>query len=237
MDRVVRGNPITREAHYLLDGLLADPTLPRISILDPLDVVVVLDAIPTRISAGIWQYAYPVAADAMLGFWSSRWSGDFGGIPVPPSSDFFEVIAVGSVVPAPVSSYTYDPSTDVGRLRLMVQDHDMSSVSLATPLEQRSAAFSDEEMQVFLDLNGSSLLPSAAAVMRTWATSKQLIVVARRSGKADVDYGSIRSDMLRMAEAFDTAANQQPADAMAEVAYDEFTARRILANYWQRHDA
>jgi hypothetical protein len=235
MDSVVVGNSITRECHYLLDGTLADPTLPRLTIRNPSGTAVVQDATPTRINAGIYQYVYAVPLGAPLGIYTDEWTGVLNGEPAPATENW-TALPLGSAVPVYNPSYTYNPSTQIGRLRLIVQDHDLSSVNSNLPLEQRSAAFSDEELQFFLDEH-IDLWPAAAAVMRTWATSKQLIVVARRIGKADVDYGSIRADMLKMADAFDAMANESPADAMVEIAYDDFSARRIMWNYWARQEA
>lgn len=239
MDSVVVGNPITRECHFLLDGSLADPTLPRITIRNPSGIAVVQDGVPTRISLGIFQYVYPVPLGGPLGIYTDEWSGVLNAEPALANENW-QALPLGSAVPVFNPSYTYNPSTTVGKLRLLVQDNDLSSVDTNLPLERRSAAFSDEELQVFID-DYDHLLKSAAAVLRTWATSKQLIVVARRIGKADVDYGSIRDDLLKMAKAFDDAydkeVEQAPADATAEVAWDEFAARQIVYNYWSRQEA
>jgi hypothetical protein len=235
VDSVVVGNSIIRECHFLLDGSLADPTLPRITIRNPAGTAVVQDAVPTRLAQGIYQYAYAVPLDAPLGIYLDEWIGTLNGEPAPASENW-QALPIGSAVPVFNPSYTYNPTTTIGLLRLLVQDNDLSSVDASLPMEQRSAAFSDEELEQFLGLHGNDLYSAAAAVLRTWATSKQLIIVARRIGKADVDYGSIRADLLKMAEAFDDMATEGPADGVAEIAYDEFAARRIVENYWLRHD-
>jgi len=50
---------------------------------------------------------------------------------------------------------THDLSTDIGKIRLIIQD-------------TAGARFSDEELQVFLDLEGSVIL-AAAAALEAWA--------------------------------------------------------------------
>ena len=52
---------------------------------------------------------------------------------------------------------TYDTSTDIGKIRLLISDTSLIS-----------AHFTDEELQVFLDLEGSVIL-AAAAALEAWA--------------------------------------------------------------------
>ena len=234
MDSVIRGNSIVREAHYHLDGVLTDPTLPRVTIRDSAGVAQVTDAIPTRISAGIYQYTYAVALDALLFVWTDEWQGVLDGQAVGPIAGYFEVLPVGAIAPVPSATYTYNLATDVGKLRLLIQDHDMTSVSTAIPPEQRSAAFTDEELQFVLDDRGGQLHRAAAMALRIWAQSKQLIIIARRIGKKELDYGQIRADLLRSAEAFDEAAAMAPADGVAEHSWTDFAMRTIITNQAQR---
>src|SRR5450759_4799117 len=163
MDSVIRGQSIVREAHFFLDGVLTDPSLPRITIRDPLGVAQVQDATPTRIGTGIYQFLYAVPLDVPTGIWVSEWSGLVSGQPVGPSTDdFFGVLPLGAVVPVSSSTYTYDLSTPVGVVRILTDDRDMSSVSTSLPLEQRSAVWSDEEIAQFLSLSGNDVLRAAA---------------------------------------------------------------------------
>ena len=233
MDSVIRGNPITREAHYFLDGNLTDPTLPRVTIRNSMGVAVVTDATPTRITTGIYQYVYNVTLSDLTGIWTAEWQGLLAGNPVGPGIDYFEVLPVGSIVSVPSSTYTYDLGTAVGQLRFLIQDHDMSSVSTSLPLEQRSAAFTDQELAMMLNLR-PDLFMAAAATLRVWATNKQLIVEGRHIGKTDVDYGTIRRDMLAAADAYEQQAREQPADAIAEQGWTDFAYRQILWNEYQR---
>jgi len=56
-------------------------------------------------------------------------------------------------------SFTYDLSTDIGKVRLLISDTVAPS------------HFTDEEIQVFLTLNGESVYPAAAAALESWAAS------------------------------------------------------------------
>jgi hypothetical protein len=70
----------------------------------------------------------------------------------------------------------------------------------------------------------------ASLALRTWATSKQLIVVTRKNGQGSVEFGTVRADMLKMAEGYEQMAREQPADAYAEMDWNDFSLRRILDN-------
>lgn len=235
VDSVIRGNSIVREAHYFLDGVLTDPTLPRVTFRDSLGIAQLVDAVPYRVSAGIFQYNYPVPLGAALGVWTDEWQGVLAGQSAGPIISYFSVLPIGTIAPVPSSTYTYNLATDVGRVRLLIQDNDMSSVSTSLPLEQRSAAFTDEELQYLLD-ERHDVWRAASAALRVWAANKQLIVIARRIGKTDVDYGAIRRDLLAQADAYDKQANEQPADALAEVNWDDFSMRQILTNVYLRQN-
>ncbi len=50
---------------------------------------------------------------------------------------------------------TYDLATQIGQVRLLINDTDVSPASVAN--------FSDEELQVFLDLGGSVLMAASKA--------------------------------------------------------------------------
>lgn len=131
-------------------------------------------------------------------------------------------------------TYTYDLSHQRGVLRLLVQDNDISSVDAALPREQRSAAFSDEELDVFLGL-APDVYSAAGALLRAWAANKQLIVTGRKFGsKGEIDYGAIRADLLKMAESYEKIARDTPADAIAEMGWNDFNVERIIGTTWQR---
>jgi hypothetical protein len=237
MDAVIRGSTITREAHYFSDGVLTDPSSPRVTIRDPQGIAQVQDAVPTRISTGIYQYAYAVGGAALTGVWSALFQGTIGLASLGPTDDPFEVLPVGAIVPVSVPDYTYDLSTDTGIVRLLLDDRDMSSVSTSLPLEQRSAIFSDTEIGQFLTLSGNDVLRAAAKGLITIAGNRSLLVQSRKIGKGELDYGSVRKDLLAQAEALIAQSISQPADGIAEMIWDDFTMRRIVMNVALRQSA
>lgn len=133
-------------------------------------------------------------------------------------------------------TYTYDLATAIGQLRLLVQDNDISSTAPTTKREQRSAAFTDEELAYMLTIR-PDVGYAAALVLRVWANNKQLIVQTRTNSKARLDYGTIRTDLLKAADAYEAMAVATPADATAEMGWSYFNERRIIWNQWLRTDA
>lgn len=131
-----------------------------------------------------------------------------------------------------METFTYDLSTDVGKLRLLVQDNDMSAVG-AVPMEQRSVAFSDEDLTAILTIE-PNLYEAASLTLRAWAANKQLIVVGRKFARGEVDYGQIRTDLMKLADAYHERYVNTPADAVVEQTWTDFNADRIILNEWQR---
>lgn len=94
--RVGRGQVITLDAIYR-DSTPepADATDPRVSILDP-DDLVVNEAVPVHVSTGYYQFAFAVPDAADLGAWTARWTGLVNGNEVGPVDDLFIVDEGGS---------------------------------------------------------------------------------------------------------------------------------------------
>lgn len=236
MDSVIRGEEIVREAHYEAgDGSLTDPTNPRVTIRDSIGVAIVMTAIPVRISTGIYQYHFTPSLSANLGQWQDEWQGTISSVGYGPIIGAFTVLPVGAIVITPSMSYTYNPATDQGKVRLYINDTDVTSVDTALPLEQRSMFFTDAEIQVFLDMNNQSILRAAAAALSAEANNHQFFVQQREVGKTNINFGSLRNDLLKQAAALIDLDNSLPADGYAEVIYDDFGLRRTLLNTFERN--
>lgn len=83
---------------YWFDGShsLVNPTNPRVDVINPSDVVVVDDAVPTLVGLGQTRYPYTVPIDAPLGTWRYYWTGIINGAAVN-GSETFTVVAAGTV--------------------------------------------------------------------------------------------------------------------------------------------
>jgi len=98
---------------------------------------------------------------------------------------------------------TYDTSTDIGKIRLIISDKDITDCH-----------FTDEEIQVFLDSEGSVNLASAAA-LESWAAAYALNADSEHIG--DYSYAqSITKKMLDLATRLRVADAAVPAITWAE---------------------
>jgi hypothetical protein len=219
------GSAPTISATFSAGGVLADPGSVTLSVTDP-DGITTAPA-PVHPSTGTYTHTLTLTK---AGLWQYRFTGTSPAAGAKDGELF--------VHPYPVA-YSYDPSNDQGALRLYIDDRDLSSVGASTPPEQRSAIFSDRELDVFLINNGGSAYLAAAEALTVIAGNRSLLVQSRRIGDTTVDYGNVRADLLRQAAAFramyDTATGvNAPADAIAEIAYNDFSARRIIENRFLR---
>lgn len=227
---VVRGTSITLEAQYKDGaGTLTNPTNPRISIFDPANVAIVVNATPNQISTGIYQYTYAVDIAAQLGYWSAQWQGTINGQALL-STESFQVIPAGTITPIYGGSYTYDLATSVGKVRMYIDDRDLSSVSTNLPLEQRSAIFTDEEVNAVLTQTSGDVMYASALALITISGNRQLLVQSRRIGRTVVDYGEVRKSLQAQAAQLIKMSNMQPADGLAEMSWNDFDFRQILLN-------
>lgn len=96
IDKVHRGQTTRRYAYYKNNaGILIDPVSPKITIVDPINVVLVNNFTPNRESIGVYYYDYYVTNDAKYGIYTEKWSGILEGI-VAESEGYFEVYPVGA---------------------------------------------------------------------------------------------------------------------------------------------
>lgn len=61
-------------------------------------------------------------------------------------------------------SFTYDPATDVGRIRLLTSDKD-----------EDNPIFMDEELEAFLSINGNDMLLAAADALDALASNEAYV--------------------------------------------------------------
>lgn len=103
---------------------------------------------------------------------------------------------------------TYDLTTDIGKLRLKINDKDVTPAS--------DAHFTDEELQVFLDEADDDILVAAALALESWAAEYTLLENSERLG--DYSYTKKQVDnMLALAARYRESSNAEPAIAWAEM--------------------
>ena len=220
------GTVVTVHGEWDVAGQPEDPTTVTLVVQDPLGIETstVYPAAPIIKDSTGRYHADLVPDDG--GLWHYRWEGS--GLASGAQDGQFWIAA--SFVGA--EEYTYDLTTDVGEVRLYIDDRDLSHVTSANP-RRRSCIFNDAEIARFITRGGGTMM-GASLALRTIAINKALLVQRRTIGKTDVDYGSLRSDLLKAAKEFQEQAaiageivGVAPADGVVEHAWDQFSARDI----------
>jgi hypothetical protein len=134
-------------------------------------------------------------------------------------------------------TYTYDPHTPVGELRLLIDDRDLRQTD--GPRSKRSVIFNDDEIGVFLTKARHSTLVGASLALLAIAANRQLLIQRRSISRTSVDYGSLRSDLRALADEYRKQAEASgevvlsgiaPAEMIVEQAWSDFNARDIARN-------
>lgn len=117
-------------------------------------------------------------------------------------------------------AFTYSPSTDRGKVRLLISDTDDSDAT--------RQLFTDEEIDTFLTLRASSVFRAAATALRTIASNE--VQVQKRISILDLrtDGPSEARALRQLADDYEQAADEEDREAVsggfaiAEFADDEF---------------
>ena len=117
-------------------------------------------------------------------------------------------------------AYTYDVSTGIGQVRLLITDTD-----------EDNPIFQDAEIQAFLDLNNSSVKRAAAQALDTIASNETLVQKRIRLLDLSTDGPAVAAELRKHAAQLREEAEDADAETAeglfdwAEMAVDEFTAR------------
>jgi len=85
-----------------------------------------------------------------------------------------------------MSTYTYSLATDIGKVRRLIGDTDITPTT--------DAQFSDEEIQFFLDLGGSVLM-GAAKALEAWAATEANNLDSERIGDYQYTRGAVNKKL------------------------------------------
>lgn len=113
---------------------------------------------------------------------------------------------------------TYDITTNVGKVRLMVGDTDTTD-----------NVFTDEEIQVFLTIESDNLYLAAADVLGAWASKYGANADSEHIG----DYAytqKIVDKMMALAKSYREKADSEPSCAWAEMGVTDFNTVEIIWN-------
>ncbi|RJP53621.1 MAG: hypothetical protein C4583_04345 [Anaerolineaceae bacterium] len=131
-------------------------------------------------------------------------------------------------------TFTYDPTSDIGKVRMMIPDR-VGSDALLT----------DEEIEAYLDMNGDDVRYAAADALDMIASDQALtlkvitLMDLRTDGRATAQSLMERADKLRtLADNEDAAAEAEDGGLLdyGEMVVDEFTKRERVLKQAERED-
>lgn len=132
IEKVYRGQTTRRYAYYKNGmGTLVEPINPSMTIIDPINVVILTNATPIKESLGVYYYDFQIPVDAKYGIYTEKWKGTLDLLLVE-SIGYFEVYSVGAI--EQISSAMRE------ELRLRISDQDATMYT-----------FSDEELNKVLE--------------------------------------------------------------------------------------
>lgn len=122
-------------------------------------------------------------------------------------------------------SFSYDVSTDVGKVRMLIPDRDYDN-----------KFFDNEELTAMLLMEGSNAKAAAALALETMASDQAMVLKVIRvldlttDGQKTSQALLERAALLRAQAALDDEAEEGGAFDVAEVVYDNFSYRNRLVN-------
>jgi len=116
-------------------------------------------------------------------------------------------------------SFTFDTSTNIGKVRTLIGDTDSTSYLL-----------SDEEIQVFLTLESNDLYASAAGCLRSIASSKALLEKVIKAGNYSEDTRGISKALNDLANKYESRSANVPAEGCSEEYLTAFNWNEILTD-------
>lgn len=125
---------------------------------------------------------------------------------------------------------TYDLSTAVGKVRLLVPDRDITN-----------PVFQDDEIAAFLALEADDVRRAAALALETIASDEALTQKVMRLLDLSTDGASLARALLQRAaalrqQATDADAREDAGFDVAEMVYDPFSARERLIKQMLREE-
>ena len=126
-------------------------------------------------------------------------------------------------------TFTYDITTDVGRVRKLIQDTDLS-VTFASSGSRAAATcfYTDEEIQDAINTT-SSLRMAARELLLALTVNQYFLKNTTSLGRWGTDIGSALSALREHADKL-VESDQDPYDVTAEMATTDYAYRDIIQN-------
>ena len=116
-------------------------------------------------------------------------------------------------------AFTYDLSTNVGKVRLKIRDTDSTK-----------KLFSDAELQFFVDDNDVDLDLAAADALEALVANAALLHKLEELGEYKIDSKGMAAALMKAAERYRARSEEAPAIDSAERNLSDFTAGQIIWN-------
>jgi hypothetical protein len=131
-------------------------------------------------------------------------------------------------------AYTYDLSSDIGKVRLLIPDNKGAAVP---PAEQPAYyVFEDEEITTFLDMESGHVKRAAALSLETIASNEAMVLKVIKLLDVDTDGAKLSDALLKRADKLRGQAKDEEEESFAGedaivigMVVDSFTARQARA--------
>ena len=121
--------------------------------------------------------------------------------------------------------FTYDPSTDRGRVRMLITDRD-----------ENNPIFQDAEVDAFLSMEGDSVKLAAASALCAIAADQALLLkkIKLLGGDLETDGPAVAKELRELAKQLRADVDNDGAFDIAEQVVDQFTYRDRVFNQARR---
>lgn len=116
-------------------------------------------------------------------------------------------------------AFTYDTTTDRGRVRMLITDRD-----------EENPVFQDAEIDAFLDMNDDSVRLAAASALETIATDQALVLKVLVTLDLETDGAKVADSLMKRAASLRAQEESVGAFDVAEMVVNDFSARERLFN-------
>ena len=122
-------------------------------------------------------------------------------------------------------SFSFDTTTNIGKVRTLINDVSASSFVL-----------SDEEINVFLGIEGNDIYGSASSALDAIIINQQLLSKLIAAGDYKEDNRNVADKLTKISEKYRKLSMSTPADAFAEVAVNDFNYQEMEINKTLRNE-
>ncbi len=116
-------------------------------------------------------------------------------------------------------AFTYDTTTDRGRVRMLITDRD-----------ETNPIFQDAEIDAFLDMNDDSIRLAAASALETIATDQALVLKVLVTLDLETDGAKVADSLMKRAASLRAQEESVGAFDVAEMVVNNFSERERLYN-------